>query len=207
MRTGEELLKMVTNGEPVQFAPGEFERFEQARYKAQAMKTFPIIANLAKAGRWKEFSGRVQAVYEVMPQAFDVFYADMPEEYRRDFVIGCYVNHGDALEQCREALKELPKRGLEELPKEYASKPEIIIYRAGSEAQEEAGNFLSWTIDRKTADFFLNTYIGKHATRLYKAKIKPADVIAYTNERNEKEVLQYRSVYDVETIEEARKEV
>lgn len=173
---------------------------QRQAYLNQKIAFLPIIDELAKAGKWEEFCAQVEVVYEVMPEAFTYYYKDMPEEYRRNFVIECYMNHGDSLEECRKALVQLPKNGVNELPQGCREQPYIIIYRAGEENISEARNRLSWTLDIKTAEFFMYTWRSRHANAIYKAKIKPCDVIAFTNERNEQEVMQFQSVYDIERI-------
>ena len=85
-------------------------------------------------------------------------------------------------------MKELPTNGLEELPEEYAKLPEITVYRAGEETVDEAPARLSWTLDEEKARWFLREYIGRHAQRLFRAHVRPCDVIAYTDDRDEKEV-------------------
>ena len=39
-----------------------------------------------------------------------------------------------------------------------------------------------------------------HANYLYQAQIKTADIIAYVDDREEREVLQYRKVFDIQDI-------
>ena len=160
---------------------------------------FPYLVQSVNEGDWERFCTIATLNHEVMPLAFK-FYHKMPEEYRRDFVISCYSHHGDRLPACRQALRELPKNGKHELPEEYRDLPFITVYRAGEEDISKAKYRLSWTLDLDTAVFFMDTWCGKHAQAIYKAKIKPEDVIAYTNGRNEHEVLQYRKVYDIEVI-------
>ena len=172
----------------------------QVSYLAQKITFLPEIAECALNGEWEEFSSKVQAFSEVMPEAFTYFYDDMPEEYRRDFVIGCYQHHGDSVEECREAVAELRNNGRDELPEEYRDVEELTVYRAGEEPIDEAQDFFSWTLDKQVACFFKDRFPWE-SRHLYRAKIRPADVIAYTDEREEREVIQYWSVYDVEEIE------
>lgn len=178
----------------------QFLEMQKQAYANQKKVFLPVIDELAKAGKWEEFCDRVEVVYEVMPEAFTYYYKDMPEEYRRNFVIECYMNHGDSLEECRKALVQLPKNGVNELPQEYREQPYIIIYRAGEEDIDETQYKISWTLDIKVAEFFMYTWRSRHANAIYKAKIKPDDVIAFTNERQEQEVMQFRGVYDIERI-------
>lgn len=167
----------------------------------QRVRFMPIVAEAALAGDWEEFSSRVHMIKETMADAFYYFYEDMPAEYRRDFVVGCYDSHGDSLDLCRQALVELPCRGLEELPEEYRDQDQITVYRAGEEPLDQAAGRISWTLDLDRARWFRDEYIWKHAKHLYQAHIRPCDVIAYSNDREESEVMQYQSVYDVEEID------
>ena len=105
-----------------------------------------------------------------------------------------------SIEECRQALIQLPRNGLNELPRECKEQPYIIVYRAGEEDIDQAKDRISWTLDVKTAEFFMNTWRSRHANAMYKAKIKPCDVIAFTDERKEQEVLQFRGVYDIERV-------
>ena len=82
-----------------------------------------------------------------------------------------------------------------------AEQKEITVYRAGEEPIEKAKYRISWTTDINTALFFLNDYIERHAAHLYTGKIKPGKIIAYTNDRDESEVLQYGSVYDIQELQ------
>lgn len=169
-------------------------------YLSQKMTMLPIVAESAMERRWQGFSDFVQGAYETMPEAFELFYPDMPSEYRREFVIGCYTHHGNNVEGCRAAVRALEKGGATELPEEYRQLDSITVYRAGDEPIEEAARRISWTLDFDRAYWFLHEYNGRHAQHLYRAELNTSDVIAYTDERNEAEVLQYMSVYNVMEI-------
>lgn len=178
-----------------------FYKHRQLAYLAQKMRFLPIIAELALSGEWGRFSEQARAVYETMPESFTYFYGDMPEEYRRDFAIGCYMHHGDSVKECREAVIELPREGRGDLPEEYREMEELTVYRAGEEPIDEAPRRISWTLDESVARFFMYEYRARHANHLYRARIKTNDVIAYADERNEREIIQHMSVYDVEEME------
>lgn len=178
----------------------DFERYGYMERKAAALSK---LEESYTAGDWETVCVIAECCYEVMPEAFAFYYDEMPEEYRRDFVVGCYSNHGDSLPSCRKALRALPKNGINELPPEYTEREEITVYRAGEETPNMAQYRLSWTTDIEVAKKFFETYIcsRSRAQYLYKAKIRPCDVIAYTDDRAEKEVLQYRKVKDIEVIQ------
>lgn len=177
-----------------------YQRYSDIAYLSQKVRMLPSVAESAIERNWQAFSSSVQAAYEVMPEAFELFYPDMPAEYRREFVVGCYINHGNNVEGCRKAVCALEKGGATELPEEYRQLDSITVYRAGDEPIEEAARRISWTLDFDRACWFLSEYNGRHAQHLYQADLNTSDVIAYTNERSEAEVLQYMSVYNVMEI-------
>ena len=173
------------------------EEIERLRKK---MLLLPEMAERALNGDWEGFSWFVQLNPATMEEAFEWFYDDMPKEYRREFAIGCYMHVGDSLEACREAVKDLPANGACELPEEYRNLEELTVYRGGAEPIEEAAGYLSWTLDESVARFFQTRLEAIEKRNLYSGKIKPRDVIAYTDEREEREVIQYMSVYDIKKI-------
>ena len=101
----------------------------------------------------------------------------------------------------REALKYRPKNAL---PEEILSQKEITIYRAGEEPIEKAKYRISWTSDIEVARKFLYVYnYSKYRAKyLYKGVIKTDKIIAYYNEREEHEILQYRNVQNIKLLEE-----
>ena len=60
--------------------------------------------------------------------------------------------------------------GAPELPADLRDKEQITVYRAGEEPRGKAAYRLSWTTDRKIAEFFLNEYVHRHANFLYQAQ-------------------------------------
>lgn len=165
------------------------------------VRSLPDLAEAALGGDWDRFVDLVHMRHELIHHAFLHFYGAMPEQYRRDFVVGCYESHGDHDWMCRTALKNLPRNGTDELPEGYRDQDEITVWRAGEEPIEEAASRISWSLSEDVARFFLDKYAGSHAEFLYRAHIRPRDVIGYNDDRNEKEVMQYMSVYDVELVD------
>ena len=176
----------------------EFKRREGMR-NAQAL--WPAIEALAKAGKWDEFCSKAQYNYDTMAAAFRFYYKDIPANLKRSFALSCYSHRGDLLSCCRKAVRGLDRNGINELPLQYAGKDEITVYRAGEEPIEKAKYRLSWTLSYDVAKKFLSGLNSSHAVAIYKAKIRPQDIIAYMDDREEQEVLQYRKVYDIEQIE------
>lgn len=59
---------------------------------------------------------------------------------------------------------------------------------------------MSWTLWRDVAEWFAerHEYYGQGMQHLYKATISADDVIAFTNGRQEFEIIQYQGVRDIE---------
>lgn len=64
---------------------------------------------------------------------------------------------------------------------------------------------MSWTLWRDVAEWFAerHEHYGQGTQHLYKATISTDDVIAFTNARQEFEIIQYRGVKDIEEIPRA----
>ena len=176
-----------------------FAEFQKRQYMRAKKEHLPRLINSAINGKWNDFISITLACYEVMPEAFQ-FYDEIPDGLKYDFAISAYQNHGDSIPAVRKAVRGAAKYGKATLPAELKTQDTITVYRAGEEDITKCKYRLSWTTDRSIAEFFLNTYIHKHASHLYEAQIRPADIIAYTDGRNEKEVIQYRKVFNIREI-------
>lgn len=163
-------------------------------------QSYDKATDYANCGDWEGFCHIVRCRYEIMDRCFKDFYSQIPDTLKREFALSCYIHHGDNYPSVRRAVRSLQKNGRAELPAAYSDLPEITIYRAGEESIDQTHNRLSWTLDIKVAEFFLNEYRSRHAYHLYKGLIKPEKIIAFLTDRNESEVVQYRSVYAVEEI-------
>lgn len=128
------------------------------------------------------------------------FFEEIPDNLKYDFCVDAYTSHGDSVPVVRKAVRNALKYGKPDLPEEFKNAEYIVVYRAGEEPINKAKYRISWTTDKAIALFFLNTYALRHATHLYRGKIKPCHVIAYTQDRNESEIMQYNHVYDIEEI-------
>ena len=174
--------------------------FEDIKHEIEKARRilYPKLLKYFNDKNWEGFCNLVVLNPRLIPYGF-LFYDEMPEQYKRDFVIDCYESHGDSYPSCRAALRKLPKNGKNELPEEYRNKEYITVYRAGEEPIEKSKYRISWTLDREIAESFLNGR-GINANYLYSGKIKPCDVIAYNDNRSEQEVMQYKKVFDVQLI-------
>ena len=165
---------------------------------------YPTVAKLAEEGNWEEFILRVSGIYELMPAVFRPggLCEAAPDDIYRKLLVACYEHHGDGLLSVCARITDLPRRGAAALPPEYADADVITVYRAAEEDPEDSAGSLSWTIKREVAEFFMYEYDKRHARYLLEAKLDAADVIDYTDARNEAEVLQDMAVYDVRVLDE-----
>ncbi|WP_165063100.1 hypothetical protein [Adlercreutzia sp. ZJ154] len=176
--------------------PGFYEDAEKRK-----VYWLPEMHELGKQERWNDFIDFVAGHYEVMPDAFNQYFPKMPDEYKRKMVKECYQHNGEYYPECVEAIINLPCNGVNELPSNYANKEVIAVYRGDyADALEDDIEFApSWTLSIDVARFFRNRK-GENG-KVYKGYISPSDVIAYIDDREEKEVIQFGSVYSVEIIE------
>lgn len=173
--------------------------FQKVTYMQQKNFFLQDLLDARAAGDWKRFISRALSVYEVMPEAFS-FYDEIPDGLKYDFAISAYIHHGDSIPAVRKAVKGAAKYGKADLPADLRDQETITIYRAGEEDIRKCKYRISWTTDLEVAKFFFYDYIGRHAAHLYKGQIKTSDIIAYNDERKEKEVMQYRKVFAIEEI-------
>ena len=101
----------------------------------------------------------------------------------------------------RQARKYAPIE--ERIPAEMIGLPEIEVYRAGAEPLDKAAYRISWTTSLDVAKWFHDRAVARlQAQRhIYKGVIKPEKIIWYTDDRQEKEVMQYNSVKNVVELE------
>lgn len=172
------------------------ERFEYAVHK---------LLEARASADWEGFVHTALTMWESMPFAFG-FFAEVPDDLKYDFALRAYQNHGDSVPAVRKAVRTLKRYGEPNLPEQFTDVDYIQVFRAGEEPINLAKYRLSWTTNKDVALFFLNGYRGGlHANYLYRAKIRPSDVIAYTNDMQENEIIQYRKVYDIEDITQGNK--
>ncbi len=159
-----------------------------------------------KTENWEEFVNLGTYYKEVMDDAFQYF--DMvPDNLKYKFAISSYTSHGDSLPSVRRAVRKAKSYGKPDLPDEIKDLEVVDIYRAGEEKIDKSKHRISWTLSLERAVWFYKKYNHRHANYIYKGKIRTADIIAYTNQRQEQEVMQYGSVFDVEDITESAKNI
>jgi hypothetical protein len=137
---------------------------------------------------------------------FEVFYNLRPDLSPALYWYGLRVAYQDSdnlysqTEKVRECFSSmLPQRELLMLKREITKidkLPEIVtIYRGMTEEEVNSGKFgISWTLSKKIADFFINTYRRNYDTshlskRIEQKDIPKSKIIAYLNSRKEKEII------------------
>jgi len=168
-------------------------------YMNQKAAFLPKLMEYRAAGEWQKFIDITIAAYEVMPEAFRYF-DEVPDDLKYDFAILAYIRHGDSIPAVRRAVRVCRRYGAPELPADLRDKEQITVYRAGEEPPDKAKYRISWTTDLSVAKFFFSEYNKRHANYLYQAQIKTADIIAYVDDSEEREVMQYRKVFDIQDI-------
>ena len=160
---------------------GQFgSEIEQAMRDYEA-KILERLRDYICQNNWEAFINTSLCNPQVLAKAFTV-YDDVPDNLKYQFTIDAYTHTGARLPGVRKAVRGLRKYGKPELPEEIATQDTITVYRAGEESIGKAPYRLSWTTDKRVAEFFLNDYCRKHASHLFRAKIHTADMI----ERNER---------------------
>ena len=164
-------------------------------------KCIAIITDLADKQEWQKLVDQATCMPEVYAFAIYSYFDKLPtDKLRRELAVGAYLHRGDKIPIVRKAIRSLSKCEPPELPKKVANRKVITVYRAGEEDISKCKYRISWTTSKKVAIWFLQTYRSKHANHLYKAKIQTKDILAYSNDRQEFEVLQYNKVYDITDI-------
>lgn len=103
--------------------------FEELRMKGdlRAMGSFyPRAMKYAKEDNWKELCEFVSGVYQLFPVVFadgGLFVTEMPYEYQCDFIVQCYVNHGDELDPLVERSSNFDPIGASVLPSPSQNMP------------------------------------------------------------------------------------
>ena len=133
---------------------------------------------------------------------FQLYFDLFPEDMKYEYLLYTYTHGGDNMSFVRKEIRRARRYGVPEFPPEVEGQDVLTVYRAGSEPIDRAKLSLSWTLDLDKAIWFKN---AKELMRLgdchiYQAKIKRDKVLAYTDNREEKEVIQYRNVFDIVDI-------
>jgi hypothetical protein len=87
-------------------------------------------------------------------------------------------------------IKQIYKGYVSDLPKDIANKEVVKIYRGGTEWSTFYKNAFSWTMDFKIAEFFSTRETKISVARhVVSADIEVKNILDYSNDREEKEIL------------------
>ena len=163
-----------------------------------------ILTEFWKAIRsenWERVNNLITLNPEFMALGLECAYKHLPDEYKFSIPVECYTHNGDSIPTVRKyvrcARKYVPIE--KRIPLEMIDQPEITVYRAGEEGIDRTKRAISWTTDLEVAKWFHDRALadGLPKQQLYQAKIKPDKIICFTDDRNEKEVMQYNCVKDI----------
>lgn len=137
---------------------------------------FQIFLSIKEILKGKQYWATLRNAYEstdnLYRYRFDVHDVFLSDEPQKEFLM-------DKAE--RDYLKKLPEK--------------ITIYRGLTVEELKTKKFgISWTLDKKTAEFYAYTYGRNYDTNhlkktVHKMEIDKVDVMAFLNERNEQEVI------------------
>ena len=158
----------------------------------------------AEREEWSDLCSTIGTSGDYLHFLFEIYWDIIPDAYKYDHVVACMTHRGDSSPFIRKCLRQARRYGKPSLPPEIADKDIITVYRGGREPLSKARYRISWSTDIEVAKWFRNRELLRGASgsdvRLYRGKISQDKVIAYTNDREEHEIMQYRSVCDVEDI-------
>lgn len=160
-------------------------------------------------GNW----GPYRSAY-VLSLYYDCF-KDQPTLYR--CIIDVYVNDGynfpkRLIMRAKEIAPQIPpSERFNDLP----DGDTITVYQATSAPIEQARNGISWTTNKNVAIWFAyrRAYLARQhdvdeeSLHVYTGTIKRDKIIAYTNSRNEYEVIQHRNVKVIDELHPTPEEV
>ena len=164
-----------------------------------------LLEKAVREKNWEKIASLIELNPYFMEEGLTRVYPILPVEYKFSVPLNCYCHHGyhisavcKYVQQARE-LMPIERR----MPVELAALPAITVYRAGAEPRSEAASCNSWTTEPLVARWYYErARISRQRTRhIYRGVIEPEDVIWYTNDRQEREVVQYRGVKQIEELD------
>ena len=165
----------------------------------------PKLLKAAAENDWDNVESLICLNEVIMEDGLKRVYPLLPPEYKYKIPTRCYTNHGDGIPMVRKYVRQARKFVPVErrVPADLRALPEITVYRAGEEPITQAANSISWTTSIDVAKWFYHRALTTPAPnrKLYQGTIQPDRIIRYTDGRNEKEVMQYRAVKNIQEID------
>lgn len=138
--------------------------------------------------------------------ALFILFEEIPDSQKYQIVMDVYTMlKSPAKEMIKylKAVKPLVPDNLTATIEDYIDEHgNLTIYRGGIQVKNPA-LCPSWTLSREQAEFFAKRLIDEPTAKdtvIYRGFVKATDIIGYTNEREEQEIIQYRSVKNIEIV-------
>ena len=140
-----------------------------------------------------------------MAVGLEAVYRILPDEYKFSIPTEFHTHNGDHIPTVRKYVRQARKHAPIEkrIPAEMIALPEIEVYRAGKESLDKVAYRISWTTSTDVARWSYARAVARLQPQrhIYKGIIKPEKIIWYTDDRQEKEVMQYNSVKNIVELE------
>lgn len=154
---------------------------------------------------WEKVSDLIELNPHIMAEGLKLVYRSLPDKYKYSIPVHCYTHNGDRMPVVRKYVRQARKYAPVEarIPAGMIGLPEIEVYRAGEESLDKAAYRISWTTNLDVAKWFYDRAVARSQPQrhIYKGVIKPEQIIRYTDDRQEKEVMQYNSVRNIVELE------
>ena len=172
----------------------EFAELQKIQHEAELKIYMPELQRLRDQGNWKAFINLALEAFGILPEVFKQYYAEVPDTLKYRFSIAAYNRYSvPALEP---AVIQALQYGRPKLPGEITTAPYIEVYLAAELQIKQVYECLRWNVAQDPAVELFQEYLDGRKGHVYKAKIQPAHIIYYS----EHDILQYRSVYDVQPL-------
>lgn len=174
---------------------------EEERFNLVAEEYFEAV----EYEDWEKVASLIKLNPDIMAEGLELVYRRLPDQYKYSIPTSCYTHNGDRMPIVRKYVRQARKYAQieERIPAEMIRLPEIEVYRAGAEPLDKAAYRISWTTSLDVAKCFHDRAVARLQPQrhIYKGVIKPEKIICYTDDRQEKEVMQYNSVKNIVELE------
>ena len=143
--------------------------------------------------------------------ALQLLFDEIPDTQKYQVVMDVYMmSKSPAKEMLNyiKAIKSLVPDNLTATIKDHIDDSgNLTIYRGGLQVKNP-GLCTSWTLSKEQAEWFAKRYIDRPDatdTVVYRGFVKATDIIGYTNDREEQEIIQYQSVENIEIVDKYEK--
>lgn len=159
------------------------------------------IEDYYQKGDWESVCACIMRGRDYQDLLFCQYFDKLPDKYKHDLPINIYVDQEKVSPIIAYEVIRSEMYGKPTIPAELAGQDTLTVYRGGNEDIEDAPLHLSWTWDKNRAIWFmLRPGFCGDQVHLYEGKIDVKDVTEFTNERQEKEIIQFGKVRDVKEL-------